>query len=301
MPNLKDLRNRINSVKSTQKITSAMKMVAAAKLRRAQEQAEAARPYSERMDRMLSSLAAGLPKGAGGPALLAGNGRDQIHMVVVETSDRGLCGGFNATIVRGARQLIRGLRADGKEVKILCVGRKGRDLLRRDMSALIIDTVEDIGRPRLGFDDARAIAERLRAMFEAGEFDVCTIIYNRFQSAISRIVTTQQLIPFQGAAAGAAETDTEAAEEAAGKAVYEFEPEEKEILEELLPRNLGVQIYRSLLENAASEHGARMTAMDSATRNAGDMIDALTLTYNRTRQAHITRELIEIISGAEAI
>ncbi|MEE8333888.1 MAG: F0F1 ATP synthase subunit gamma [Alphaproteobacteria bacterium] len=305
MPNLKDLRNRINSVKSTQKITSAMKMVAAAKLRRAQEQAEAARPYSERMDRMLSSLAAGLPQGAGGPALLAGNGRDQIHMVVVETSDRGLCGGFNGTIVRGARRLIQRLQADGKEVKILCIGRKGRDLLRRDLGALIVDTVEDIAKPRLGFDDARQIAERLHTMFEAGEFDVCTIIYNRFQSAMSQIVTTQQLIPFQAAGADtgddAGDDAAKTAQDATGQAVYEFEPEEKEILEDLLPRNLGVQIYRSLLENAASEHGARMTAMDSATRNAGDMIDGLTLTYNRTRQAYITKELIEIISGAEAL
>jgi len=305
MPSLKDLRNRINSVKSTQKITSAMKMVAAAKLRRAQEQAEAARPYSERMDRMLSSLAAGLPQGAGGPALLAGNGRDQVHLIVVETSDRGLCGGFNGSIVRGARQLIQRLRADGKDVKILCVGRKGRDLLRRDMGALIVDTIEDVGRPRLGFADARDIAERLRTMFEAGEFDVCTIIYNRFQSAISQIVTTQQLIPFQAAGAAKAgesgDDASAAAANGAGKAVYEFEPEEKEILADLLPRNLGVQIYRSLLENAASEHGARMTAMDNATRNAGDMIDGLTLTYNRTRQAYITKELIEIISGAEAL
>ncbi len=307
MPNLKDLRNRINSVKSTQKITSAMKMVAAAKLRRAQEQAEAARPYSERMDRMLSSLAAGLPQGAGGPALLAGNGRDQIHLVVVETSDRGLCGGFNSSITRGARRLIKGLRDDGKEIKILCVGRKGRDLLRRDFGALIVDTVEDVAKPRLGFDDARAIADRLRTMFEAGDFDVCTIIYNRFQSAMSQIVTTQQLIPFQAASAGPGNADAtgdakpEAAAGAADQAVYEFEPEEKEILADLLPRNLGVQIYRSLLENAASEHGARMTAMDNATRNAGDMIDALTLTYNRTRQAYITKELIEIISGAEAV
>jgi len=295
MPSLKDLRNRINSVKSTQKITSAMKMVAAAKLRRAQEQAEAARPYSERMDRMLSSLAAGLPQGAGGPPLLAGNGRDQVHLVVVETSDRGLCGGFNGSIVRGARRLIQGLMSDGKEVRILCVGRKGRDLLRRDFGPLIVDTVEDVGRPRLGFGDARGIAERLSAMFEAGEFDVCTIIYNRFQSAISQIVTTQQLIPFQAPA------QAEQAEDAASKPVYEFEPEEKEILEDLLPRNLAVQIYRSLLENAASEQGARMTAMDNATRNAGDMIDGLTLTYNRTRQAFITKELIEIISGAEAL
>ncbi|MPY69700.1 MAG: F0F1 ATP synthase subunit gamma [Alphaproteobacteria bacterium] len=302
MPSLKDLRGRINSVKSTQKITSAMKMVAAAKLRRAQEQAEAARPFAERMERMLSSLSAALPQGAGGPALLAGTGRDQVHLLVVATSDRGLCGGFNSTIVRGARQRIRQLLDDGKEVKVLCVGRKGRDQLRRDFRDRILGTVEDVGKPRLTFEDADGIASRVTAMFEAGEFDVCTVIYNRFQSAMSQIVTAQQLIPFvapppaKDAGDAAAEDDA-----AAGGAVYEFEPDEEEILAALLPRNLAVQIYRALLENAASEQGARMTAMDSATRNAGEMIENLTLTYNRTRQAYITKELIEIISGAEAI
>jgi len=299
MPNLKDLRIRINSVKSTQKITSAMKMVAAAKLRRAQEQAEAARPYSERMGRMLASLAAGLPSGAGGPALLAGTGKADTHLIVVMTSDRGLCGGFNATIVREARNTIRRLKADGKTVRLFCVGRKGRDVLRREFAALIVGTIEDIGRPALGFDKAEQVAERVLSMFGAGAFDVCTVIYNQFKSAISQIVTAQQLIPFAVEKPKAAEED-EAADRSQ-QAVYEFEPDEQEILEILLPRNIAVQIYRALLENAASEHGARMTAMDNATRNAGDMIDGLTLTYNRTRQAYITKELIEIISGAEAL
>ena len=302
MPNLKDLRVRIDSVKSTQKITSAMKMVAAAKLRRAQDQAEAARPYSERMDRMLGSLSEGLPTGAGGPELLAGNGKDDVHLLVVMSSDRGLCGGFNSSIVRGAVRIIRRLLDDGKEVKVLCVGRKGRDILRRDFRSLILDTFQDLGRKRLSFADAQTVSDRVLTMFEAGEFDVCTIIYNRFQSAMTQIVTPQQLIPFK--ANDASPANDAGNDEAAGdsqKAVYEFEPDEKEILEDLLPRNLSVQLFRALLENAASEQGARMTAMDSATRNAGEMIDDLTITYNRTRQAFITKELIEIISGAEAL
>jgi F-type H+-transporting ATPase subunit gamma len=293
MASLKDLRNRINSVKSTQKITSAMKMVAAAKLRRAQEQAEAARPFAERMERMLASLAAGAVGQEGAPPLLAGTGRDQVHLVVVMTSDRGLCGAFNSSIVRGSRRLIRDLQGQGKEVKILCVGRKGYDQLRREYGPLIVDTITDVGRPRLGFGDAEAIATRVREMYEAGAFDVCTIVYNRFKSAMTQIVTVQQLIPF-------AQPE---AEEAAGgeQPLYEYEPSEEAILSELLPRNLAVQIYKALIENAASEQGARMTAMDSATRNAGEMINRLTITYNRTRQAVITKELIEIISGAEAI
>ena len=293
MASLKDLRNRINSVKSTQKITSAMKMVAAAKLRRAQEQAEAARPFAERMERMLASLAAGAVGQEGAPPLLAGTGRDQVHLVVVMTSDRGLCGAFNSSIVRGSRRLIRDLQGQGKEVKILCVGRKGYDQLRREHGPLIVDTITDVGRPRLGFGDAEAIAARVREMYEAGAFDVCTIVYNRFKSAMTQIVTVQQLIPF-------AQPE---AEEAAGgeQPLYEYEPSEEAILSELLPRNLAVQIYKALIENAASEQGARMTAMDSATRNAGEMINRLTITYNRTRQAVITKELIEIISGAEAI
>jgi F-type H+-transporting ATPase subunit gamma len=293
MPSLKDLRTRINSVKSTQKITSAMKMVAAAKLRRAQERAEAARPYAERMERMLRSLAAGMAGQEGAPALLAGTGKDAVHLVVVMTSDRGLCGGFNSTIVRSARRLIRDLRSDGKQVKVLCVGRKGRDQLRRDFSGLIIGTIEDIAKPRLTFDAADRVARRIAGMFEAGEFDVCTIIYNRFKSAMTQIVTTLQLIPFTA--------DDTARETGGTGASYEYEPDEAAILGELLPHNLSVQIYKALLENGASEEGARMTAMDSATRNAGDMINRLTINYNRTRQAYITKELIEIISGAEAV
>ena len=302
MPNLKDLKLRINSVKSTQKITSAMKMVAAAKLRRAQEQAEAARPYAERMERMLRSLSESLPAGAGGPQLLAGTGSDAVHLIVVATSDRGLCGGFNATIAREARLCIRQLTSDGKQVKLLCIGRRGREALRREHGSLILDTIENVGRPRLGFADAAGICERVMKMFEAGEFDVCTIIYNHFRSAINQVVTKQQLIPFgtdDEDVSGAAGDEPAAGSEA--RAVYEFEPDEQDILAELLPRNLGIQIFHALLESAASEQGARMTAMDNATRNAGDMIDNLTLTYNRTRQAFITRELIEIISGAEAI
>ena len=301
MPNLKDLRIRINSVKSTQKITSAMKMVAAAKLRRAQEQAEAARPYSERMERMLKSLAEGQPTDSGGPGLLAGTGKDETHLLLVMSSDRGLCGGFNTSIVREARAQIRLLQADGKQVKLFCVGRKGRDVLRREHASLIIDTFEDVGRRTLGFVDAEAISSRVLQMFDKGEFDVCTVIYNHFRSAISQIVTTQQFIPFSVVTDNPRNEEVENLVPESQRAVYEFEPDEQEILEILLPRNLAVQVYHSLLENSASEHGARMTAMDSATRNAGDMIDGLTMTYNRTRQAFITKELIEIISGAEAL
>jgi F-type H+-transporting ATPase subunit gamma len=297
MPNLKDLRVRIASVKATQKITSAMKMVAAAKLRRAQEQAEAARPYAERMERMLGSLAAASAGQAGAPALLAGSGRADVHLLVVGTADRGLCGGFNSNIVRNSRQLIRSLVGDGKTVKILCVGRKGRDALRREYGDMIIDTIEGVTKPRPTFDKSESIAERITRMFEDGEFDVCTLIYAEFRSAITQIVTRQQLIPFAPVA-----VDEEVAEAGGGqKASYEYEPSEEEILEALLPRNLAVQIYKGILENNASEQGSRMTAMDSATRNAGDMINNLTLIYNRTRQAVITRELIEIISAKEAL
>ncbi len=302
MPSLKDLRVRIASVKSTQKITSAMKMVAAAKLRRAQEQAEAARPYAERMERMLASLAAASAGKEGAPELLAGKGRDQVHLLVVATADRGLCGGFNTNIVREVRRRITALKNDGKTVKLLCVGRKGRDQLRRDFGDAIIDTIEDVTRPSLRFDAAEAIAKRVAQMFEAGEFDVCTIYYARFKSAISQIVTAQQLIPFAPTEENTGGDGAEAADTGGDSlAVYEYEPTEEDILAALLPRNLAVQVFRALLENNASEHGARMTAMDNATRNAGDMIDNLTLTYNRTRQAVITSELIEIISGAEAL
>jgi len=293
MPSLKDLRTRIRSVRSTQKITSAMKMVAASRLRRAQEQAEAARPYAERMERVLASLAARMSGLSGGPKLLAGTGKDQTHLLVVATSDRGLAGGFNASILREARRQIRTLLADGKEVKLLTIGRKGRDGLRRDNARLIHDSLTDIGRRGVAFEEARDIAQRILAMFEAGEFDSCSIVFNRFHSAMTQIVTVQQLVPF-------AQPATEEPVDMGG-AIYEFEPDEEEILAELLPRNLAVQIYTALLENAASEQGARMTAMDNATRNAGEMIDRLNTVYNRSRQAAITKELIEIISGAEAL
>jgi len=293
MPSLKDLKIRINSVKSTQKITSAMKMVAAAKLRRAQEQAEAARPYSARMDRMIASLA-GKSTGVGGPKLLAGTGSDATHLLVVMTADRGLCGGFNTSIVRAARNRIRALEGEGKTVKILCVGKKGKDQLRRDYSRLIKDSIEGVARKNVEFASADEIGGRLIQMFENGEFDVCTLIFNRFQSAMTQIVTEQQVIP---ASVPEAANDDDAG--AAG--LYEYEPDEEGILAELLPRNVATQVFSALLENTASEHGARMSAMDSATRNAGEMIDKLTLTYNRTRQAFITKELIEIISGAEAL
>ena len=296
MPSLKDLRVRIRSVQSTQKITSAMKMVAASRLRRAQEQAEAARPYAQRMERVLGSLAGRMAGMPGAPPLLTGNGKTETQLIIVATSDRGLCGAFNSSIVRDARTLIRALLAEGKTVKVLCVGRKGRDSLRRDYGRLIHDSLTEIGRRRVSFEEARDIAGRVLALYQAGEFDVCTIVFNRFRSAITQIVTVQQLIPF----APPAGVETGPTDGLAG-AVYEFEPDEEEILAELLPNNLAVQIYTALLENAASEQGARMTAMDNATRNAGDMIDRLTMNYNRTRQAVITKELIEIISGAEAL
>ena len=295
MPSLKDLRMRIDSVKSTQKITSAMKMVAAAKLRRAQEQAEAARPYAERMERMLGSLAGSMASTEGAPQLLAGTGKEDVHLIVAMTSDRGLCGAFNSSIVRDTRRMISELQADGKQVKILCVGRKGWAAMRREFEPLIVGFIEEVGKPRLSFDDAQGISNRILEMFESGEFDVCTLVYNRFQSVISQIVTRQQVIPF------AVEELAEGEEADSSSTVYDYEPDETEILEVLLPRNMSVQVFRSLLENNASEHGARMSAMDNATRNAGEMIDSLTLNYNRTRQAFITKELIEIISGAEAV
>jgi F-type H+-transporting ATPase subunit gamma len=294
MPSLKDLRNRIRSVRSTQKITAAMKVVAASRLRRAVEQAEAARPYGQRMERVLASLAARMTGMAGAPPLLVGAGRDQTHLLVVATSDRGLAGGFNSSILREARRRIRELETAGKTILILAIGRKGRDGLRRDHGKDIHDSLTDIGRRGVTFDEARDIADRILLLFQEGRFDVCTIVYNRFRSAITQIVTVQQLIPF-------APTATDGFEAPTAGGVYEFEPDEEEILGELLPKNLAVQIHTALLENAASEQGARMTAMDNATRNAGDMIDRLTLNYNRTRQAAITKELIEIISGAEAL
>jgi F-type H+-transporting ATPase subunit gamma len=294
MPSLKTFRLRIRSVQSTQKITKAMKMVAAAKLRRAQDQAMAARPYAEAMDNLMASLGASF-KGGTGPRLLAGTGSDQVHLLIVATADRGLCGAFNSSIVREARRTIRALVAEGKTVKVLAVGRKGRDQLRRDFAGNIVETITDLGRPRLGFGDAQKVAKRVMEMFEAGEFDVASVVFNRFKSAMTQIVTRQQLIPPPAPEAGAA------AATLAGGAIYEFEPDEAEILTDLLPRNLTVQIFRALLENAASFYGSQMTAMDSASRNAGEVIKKLTLQMNRSRQASITKELIEIISGAEAI
>lgn len=298
MASLKDLKNRINSVKSTQKITKAMKMVAASKLRRAQEAALAARPYAARMQRVLQSLAAAVPAGDGAPRLLAGTGKDDVHLLVVATAERGLCGGFNSSIVRLARQRIQELQAAGKTVKILCIGRKGRDQLRRNYSSLIIDTVEVPGGIRKqGFALPAKVGARLIEMYEAGEFDVATLFFSQFKSVISQVPTALRLIP---AAIDAAAPAGEAGPDLGG-AIYEYEPEEDEILAALLPRNIAVQVYAALLENAASEEGARMSAMDNATRNAGDMINRLTLVYNRSRQAAITKELIEIISGAEAL
>ena len=300
MPNLKDLKIRIDSVKSTQKITSAMKMVAAAKLRRAQEAAEAARPYAVRMERMLGSLAQSVGGTDGAPELLAGTGTNQTHLLVAFTADRGLCGGFNGSIVRQVRTMIMDLKATGKAVKVFCVGRKGHDVLKREFPDEIIENTEGLGRRGIEYHEAAGVANTITKFFEAGEFDVCTIVFNRFQSAMTQIVTPQQLIPFE-TSKGDAQEDKEMLTDDGPKAVYIFEPEEDEILADLLPRNLAVQVFQALLESSASEHGARMTAMDNATRNAGEMIDGLTLTYNRTRQAFITKELIEIISGAEAL
>lgn len=293
MPSLKDLRNRIASVKATQKITKAMQMVAAAKLRRAQGHAEAARPYAERMDAVLANLASAVKGQEGAPRLMAGTGRDQVHLLVVCTAERGLCGAFNSSIVHLARDHANRLIAEGKEVKILCVGKKGADQLRRMFASRIIETVSLREVKQVGFDNARGIGDKVLKLFGEGQFDVATLFFSRFKSVISQIPTARKLIPANVPDVDPAQTGANAA--------YEYEPEEAEILADLLPRNVSVQIYRALLENAASEQGARMSAMDSATRNAGDMIGRLTLTYNRQRQAQITKELIEIISGAEAI
>lgn len=296
MPSLKDLRLRIVSVKSTRKITSAMKMVAASKLRRAQAAAEAARPFAERMERMLGTLAGSVAGQAGAPKMLAGTGSDQKHLILMVTADRGLCGGFNSSIVRAVRAMTSQLIRDGKTVMIMPVGRKGREQIKRDYGRYLLDGFEQLGRKGIEFAEADQVATLVTKMFESGEFDVCTVVYNRFVSAISQQVTRQQLIPFS-----APEETQEDAAPAKDKALYDFEPTEEEILQTLLPRNMSVQIFRAMLESQASEHGARMTAMDNATRNAGDMIDRLTIKYNRSRQAQITNELIEIISGAEAL
>lgn len=291
MANLKDLKARIGSVKSTQKITKAMKMVAASKLRRARESAEAAAPYAERMEKVLTTLASSVSD-TNAPALLVGNGSDKTHLIVVISSDRGLCGGFNTHLVKAAKTKIESLKADGKIVKILCLGTKGYEQLKNLYASDIIDTVEGLTKAKkISYDDVNAQVDRINKMFVEGEFDVCTIFYNKFISAINQEVTEQQLIPL----------DLGDVEKTSDTSVYEYEPSEAEILNDLLPENLNVQFYHALLENTASEHGARMTAMDNATRNAGDMIKSLTLVYNRTRQAAITTELIEIIAGAEAV
>jgi F-type H+-transporting ATPase subunit gamma len=293
MPSLKDLRNRISSVKSTRKITRAMQLVAASKLKRAQDAAEAARPYAEKMQGVLANLAAGVAGQPGAPKLLAGTGRDDTHLLVVMTADRGLCGGFNTNIVKLARQHIERLTREGKKVRILCVGRKGRDQLKRLYASLIIGTIEFTGVRRIGFAEAQPIARQVLDMFEAGEIDVATLFYARFRSVISQVPTALRLIPAQ-MPEGSKPADLKGAS-------YEYEPDETQILNDILPRNVSVQVFRALLENQASEQGARMAAMDSATRNAGEVIGALTLKYNRSRQAQITKELIEIISGAEAL
>jgi F-type H+-transporting ATPase subunit gamma len=292
MPSLKEFRVRIASVQSTKKITSAMKMVAASKLRRAQEAAEAARPYAERMERMLGNLAAASAGREGALPMLAGTGKDDVHLIVVMTANRGLAGGFNSNIIRSARGLVRELLERGKRVKILAVGRKGRDAMRREYRDLIIGEMTEFGKKTALFSEAQEVATKIVDMFNAGEFDVATMVYARFKSAITQVVTRQQLIPFPV---------PEAAGGTADAVVYDYEPSDQEILAELLPRNLAIQIFRAQLENGASFFGAQMAAMDSATRNAGEMINKLTLNYNRQRQAMITKELIEIISGAEAI
>tara|TARA_R110002126_G_scaffold51817_17_gene141539 strand:- start:969 stop:1847 length:879 start_codon:yes stop_codon:yes gene_type:complete len=292
MPSLKDLKNRIASVKATQKITKAMQMVAAAKLRRAQDAAEAARPYSERMATVMANIS-GEVGGDDAPRLMAGTGKDDVHLLVVCTAERGLCGGFNSQIARFARLQVQKLLADGKQVKILCVGKKGYDILRRDFGSLLLERVDLREVKRIGFVNAEEVAGRISALFDAGEFDVCTLFYSEFKSVISQIPTAQQLIP---AKLDASEDDAEGSD-----AAYDYEPDASEILEDIIPRNIKVQILRALLENVAGEMGAKMSAMDNATRNAGDMIDKLTMSYNRQRQAQITKELIEIISGAEAL
>ena len=295
MPSLKDLKNRIASVKATQKITKAMKMVAAAKLRRAQEAAEAARPYSQRMSAVLANIAQAVGTDDSAPRLMTGTGRNDVHLLVVCTAERGLCGGFNSQISRFARDHARRLMAEGKTVKIFTVGKKGYDSLRREFAANIVERSELRDVKRVAFENADVIAKKIIAMFNRGEFDVCTLFYSEFKSVISQVPTALQLIP-AAAPAGAA-----VAEASAPAAVYEYEPDAGQILNDLIPRNISVQVFRALLENVAGEMGAKMSAMDNATRNAGEMINKLTLSYNRQRQAQITKELIEIISGAEAL
>ena len=289
MPNLKDLKNRIESVKSTRKITKAMQMVAAAKLRRAQEAAEASRPYTERFNAVMAGLSAAAAGSDSAPKLLSGTGSDSVHLLVVMTAERGLCGGFNSSIAKLARAKVLELQREGKTVKILTVGKKGRDQLRRDLGSLMVGHVDLTAVKRLSYPDAQGIATDILSRFGAGEFDVATIFFSRFKSVISQIPTAQQIIPAKFEDQGESAT------------VYDYEPSEEEILADLLPRGVATQVFAALLENGASEQGSRMAAMDNATRNAGEMIDKLTIQYNRSRQAAITNELIEIISGAEAL
>ncbi|MFN0264970.1 F0F1 ATP synthase subunit gamma [Tepidamorphus sp. 3E244] len=294
MPSLKDLRNRISSVKATRKITKAMQMVAAAKLRRAQTAADAARPYAERMSTVLANLSAGIAGQDSAPKLMIGTGSEDTHLLLVLTAERGLCGGFNANIAKRARQHALKLKSEGKTFKFVCVGRKGHDIIKREFAAQIVDFVDLRAVKQVGFSEAQLIADKVLDLFEKGEFDVCTMFYSNFKSVVSQVPTAQRLIPAELEAEAEGETGT-------APTAYEYEPDETEILAELLPRNIAVQILKALLENAAGEQGARMSAMDNATRNAGEMIDDLTLSYNRQRQAQITKELIEIISGAEAL
>ncbi len=300
MASLKELRNRIASVQATQKITRAMQMVAASKLRRAQEAAEAARPYADSMGAVLANLAAGITDIASAPRLLAGTGSEQKHLLIVATAERGLCGGFNASIARLAQGDAMRLQSEGKQVQILCVGRKGADVLKRYFSDELLEPISYQGMKSLGFAQAQEVAERVLADFEAEHFDICTLYYARYENVITQVPTGLQIIPAHIEAHEPDDMNGDASDGLAG-AAYEYEPEENDILDALLPRNIAVQILRALLENAASEQGARMSAMDNATRNAGEMIDELSITYNRSRQAQITKELIEIISGAEAL
>jgi F-type H+-transporting ATPase subunit gamma len=292
MPSLKDLKNRISSVKATQKITKAMQMVAAAKLRRAQMAAEEARPYSQRMAKVLSNISNAMDGREGVSPLIAGNGSDQVHLLVVATAERGLCGGFNSSIAKMAREKARQLKSEGKEVKLYMVGKKGVDALRMEFSNVMVEKIDFREVKRIEFANAETVGSRILEMFENGEFDVCTLFYSEFKNIMTQFPTAQQLIPA---------LSPEKPDDNADNIFYEYEPDEEEILGELLPRNISVQVFRALLENGASEQGARMAAMDNATRNAGEMIDSLTLSYNRQRQAQITKELIEIISGAEAL
>lgn len=299
MASLKELRNRIASVQATQKITRAMQMVAASKLRRAQEAAEASRPYADRMGAVLANLAAGITDAASAPKLLSGTGADKNHLLIVATAERGLCGGFNSSIARLARVDAQRLQSEGKDVKILCVGRKGYDVLKRYFEKELLAPISYQGMKSVGFAEAQGVADQILGDFDAGQFDICTLYYSRFENVMSQIPTALQIIPASLDADNG--DDTPDLSDALNGAAYDYEPEENEILDALLPRNIAVQILRALLENAASEQGARMSAMDNATRNAGEMIDSLSVTYNRSRQAQITKELIEIISGAEAL